>query len=294
MKNNQLLSSNIFLWIVLICTIKQAYTQNTPNLLANTIEHTIQSSRNGKAYNLYVSLPKNYATTDSLYYPVLYVLDGKYSFNTFHSSRAIMNLGKELQDIIIVAIDNKCENDAEWLISRHYDLTPSNQPEVDAQIEKVMQLPEGKLKSGGAALFLNSLEKDFIPFIKKNYRTSKDQGISGHSLGGLFAAYSLIKKPSLFNSYGINSPSFWWNNNEMLLILNATLSNLTDLKAQVFFSIGALEGDMMLTPYETFLDSLRDKNLESLQISSQIFENETHLSVVPVSSTRTMKILYGI
>tara|TARA_R110002020_G_scaffold173061_2_gene363717 strand:+ start:520 stop:1137 length:618 start_codon:yes stop_codon:yes gene_type:complete len=204
-----------------------------------------------------------------------------------------MNMGSELKDIIIVAIDNTCKDQTEWLIKRHYDLTPSSDPQLDAQLEPIFQVPVGQLKSGGAALFLGTLEKDIIPFINGNFRTTKDQGISGHSLGALFVTYSLLRKPSLFNRYGINSPSFWWNDNEMLLLLKYGKSDYSDLKGEVFFSIGALEGDMMVAPYRTFLKALEEKKPPSLKVTSQIFENETHLSVVPAGSSRTLRTLYG-
>lgn len=294
MKKIRFLLPKIILGITLLCSLGLAYPQMEPTLVANPITHSIRSNSNGKTYQVNVSLPNNYATADSLTYPVLYVLDGKYSFGTFHSIRSIMNLGSEIKDIIIVAVENECGTRAEWLVHRHYDLTPSSNPELDAQIGPVLGIPEGQLRSGGAALFLRTLEDDIIPFIKANYRTSKDQGISGHSLGGLFATYTLLTKPSLFNRYGINSPSFWWNNNEMLGIFNTGENNYLDVKAEIFFSVGELEGDMMVAPYKTFLETLEDKKLIGLQISSQIFEGETHLSVVPASSSRTLRTLYGL
>ena len=157
-----------------------------------------------------------------------------------------------------------------------------------------MNIPDGKLKSGGAALFLSTLENDLIPFVDKQYKTTGDRGLSGHSLGGLFAGYCLVKKPSLFKRYGINSPSFWWNNNEMLSLENEFAKQGKSISAHVFFSAGALEGNVMITPITAFADSLKNLNYTGLIMTSQIFEGETHLSVVPACSSRTLKVLYGL
>lgn len=156
-----------------------------------------------------------------------------------------------------------------------------------------MNIPQEKLKSGGAELFLNTLQKDLMLFINKNYKTTNNVGLSGHSLGGLFAGYCLIKKPELFKSYGINSPSFWWNNNEIVAIENTFAKQNTTISANVFFSAGALEGEMMIAPMTAFMNALKSHNYQGLRITSQIFEGESHLTVVPACSSRTLKVLFG-
>ncbi|MBC7885410.1 MAG: alpha/beta hydrolase [Saprospiraceae bacterium] len=261
--------------------------------MTTTKEHIIKSSFNSKLYQLYVSLPKDYSIGDTIHYPVLYVLDGKYSFTSFHSIREVLDLGKEIKDVIIVAIDDDSQADAEWFAGRYNDFTPSSIPQSDTLWSKIMNIPDGKLKSGGAELFLSTLQNDIITFIDKHYKTSADRGISGHSLGGLFAGYCLVKKPVLFKRYGINSPSFWWNNNEMLSIESSFSTQSKSISANVFFSAGALEGGIMIDPMTTFTNTLKNREYKGLTMISQIFDGETHLSVVPACHSRTLKVLYG-
>lgn len=256
-------------------------------------EHIITSSFNHKAYQLNVSLPKSYSRLDTLHYPVLYVLDGKFSYQSFNSIRDVLDLAKEIKDVIIVSIEAEGNTDADWFASRYSDFTPSYIPQADAQWEKMMNIPPGKMKSGGAELFLNTLQNDLMAFIDKNYKTSTNQGLSGHSLGGLFTAYCLIKKPDLFKKYGINSPSLWWNNNEMVSIEKNCAEQNRNLSANVFFSAGALEGDLMISPLTAFMNALNSHHYQDLQITSHIFEDETHVSVVPACSSRTLKVLFG-
>jgi hypothetical protein len=290
---NSDISSLIFCVIVFLSTATLFGQDKSNNLMATTKEHIIKSSFNNKFYQLYISLPKNYSTNDTIHYPVLYVLDGKFSFTSFHSIREVLDLGKEIKDVIIVAIDARSQTDADWFADRYNDFTPSSIPQSDTQWSKMMNIPAGKLKSGGSELFLSTLQNDIIPFIDKHYKSTADLGLSGHSLGGLFAGYCLMKKPDLFKRYGINSPSFWWNNNEILSLENSFAKQGKSISANVFFSAGALEGGMMIAPMTAFTNSLKTHDYKGLTMISQIFEGETHLSVVPACSSRTLKVLYG-
>ncbi|HTD99818.1 MAG TPA: alpha/beta hydrolase-fold protein [Mucilaginibacter sp.] len=209
------------------------------------------------------------------------------------SIREVLDLGKEIKDIIIVSIDDSCTTNVDWLASRYNDFTPSSMLQVDTLSSKIMKIPEGKLKSGGAELFLRTLQNDMIPFIEKHYKTTNDRGLSGHSLGGLFAGYCLLKKPELFKRYGINSPSFWWNNSEMVRNENDYARHHPELTAKVFFSVGASEDVNMLTSFNAFTNAIKSHNYKDLSMTVKIFDGETHLSVVAACSSRTLKVLYG-
>jgi predicted alpha/beta superfamily hydrolase len=290
---NLIITNIVFLAILSLYAEKSLGQSSSPAEIQTSKRHNVKSGFNDKTYQLIVSLPKKYAEQDTVHYPVLYVLDGKFSFTSMSSIREVLDLGKEIKDIIIVAIDDSCITDTDWFASRYNDFTPSSMPQADTVWSKIMNIPEGKLKSGGADRFLNTLEKEMIPYIECHYKTTADRGISGHSLGGLFAGYCLLKKPDLFRRYGINSPSFWWNNSEMLRNENFYASQHTVLTANVFFSVGGSEDPMMLAPFNAFTNSLKSHNYKGLSMTVKTFDGETHLSVVPAGGSRTLKVLYG-
>jgi len=294
MKQINFIVTNIVLLVVLSLSSEQSKGQSLqPAESQFTKGHSIKSGFNGKTYQLWVSLPKKYSAQDSLRYPVLYVLDGKFSFTSMSSIRDVLDLGKEVKDIIIVSIDFSGNTDEDWFVSRYNDFTPSSYLQADTLWSKILKIPEGKLKSGGAELFLNTLEKELIPYINDRYKTSADRGLSGHSLGGLFAGYCLLKKPGLFKRYGINSPSLWWNNSELVQNENYYASEHSDLSANVFFSVGGSEDAMMLAPFNAFTNSIKNRNYKGLSMTVKIFDEETHSSVVPAGGSRTLKVLYG-
>jgi predicted alpha/beta superfamily hydrolase len=175
-----------------------------------------------------------------------------------------LDLAKELKDMIIVAIDDSTNTANNFIVSRNLDFTPSAHPQTDTLFSKIFGLPDGTLKSGGADNFLNTIEKQIIPFIDKTYKTTEDRGITGHSLGGLLTVYCLIKKPMLFNRYGINSPALWWNNFELIRLEEAYKEVNKSIKAKVFFSIGGDEDVMMLNPFHNLTAAIKNHNYSNL------------------------------
>ncbi len=127
----------------------------------------------------------------------------------------------------------------------------------------------------------------------KQYKTNDDRGISGHSLGGLFAGYCLLKANDIFQRFGINSPSFWWNNKEIFNVEKSFSQKNTALSAKVFMSVGSQEGNSMTPVMAAFADSLRSRNYTGLKLTSHMFEDENHMSVVPAMISRTLRVLYG-
>ncbi|MGI8601264.1 MAG: alpha/beta hydrolase [Chitinophagaceae bacterium] len=292
-----LISLKFFTTILLLSTANIAIAQATAVPTINQKrEHVLTSTVNGTTYSLFVSLPMRYAANDTTFYPVLYVLDGGLSFPIVHAARTSLDLFGDLEDVIIVALEyNWQESFKPWMTGRWKDFTPSKNEKADANPAyiKTYDLPAGSLTSGGAPGYVNALRKDIIPFIDKQYRTNNDRGISGHSLGGLFAAYCIFTAPDLFHRYGINSPSLWWNDLQMFKTEKSFSEQHQSLPVRVFLSVGELEGKSMTPVMTAFADSLKSRNYKDLHLTTHIFESETHMSVVPAMISRMLVVLYG-
>ena len=295
MKRNNVLALAILAVIMVAAAVSSiAQTNNITTAAMLTMKgHMVKSTMNNKTYQLYVSLPKKYSPADTAHYPVLYVLDGQYSFPSFFSIRENLDMAREIDNVIIVAIADSSQSESGWIISRYTDYTPSHVPQMDSLWPKIMNVPAGSLKSGGALSFLGTIQKDIIPFIEAHYKTNGSRGISGHSLGGLFVSYCLLTAPGLFNSYGINSPALWWNDKEILSLENTFAKEHSGLAANVFISVGSLEGEPMVNPITAFANALISHNYKGLTVKSQIFDNETHVSVSAASNSRTLRVLYA-
>ncbi len=259
-------------------------------------DHTISSQLMDRDYQLYISFPSGYSTRDTINYPVLYVLDGAYNFHLFTAVRGALDFESEIEDIIIVGIGSGLDLPS-WLINRNFDYTTSSDSVADRTMENLFGFPEGSAKSGGAAKFLECIKKEIIPFVDKHYKTTSDRGITGHSYGGLFTAYCFINSSGFFTRFGINSPSLWRSNEEVLnqAILQFTGNSTWNISpTRVFVSVGGSEGPDMVPPMVKFCSYLESTNYKNVDLNWKIFEGESHLSVVPASISKTITTLYGI
>ena len=250
-------------------------------------DHTIFSKIRGRDYQLYLSFPKNYSTKDSISYPVLYILDGMYTFPVIKGIRPFFE--RDTEDFIVVGVN------ASNFKYRNDDYTTSVATFDDEKNEK-RNATKSAFKTGGAAKFLESLKTEIIPFIDKNYKTNADRGIRGGSLGGLFVAYCLVNSDGYFTRFSISSPSFWWDNEKLL---NQAVKQFTENKTwdlpptKVYISVGGQEGKTMVPTMMKFSKYLENSNYENINLKWQIFDGESHISVQPANLRKTIYMLYG-
>jgi predicted alpha/beta superfamily hydrolase len=259
-------------------------------------DHTITSKIMDKEYQLYISFPKSYNTKDTISYPVLYALDGHYSYPLFKGAQNLMSgASGTLEEVIIVGIREGLDRNS-WLINRSYYFTPSRDTLWERDREIRYDLPKGSLKTGGAPEFLESIKTEIVPFIDKNYKTNNDRGITGWAFGGLFTAYCFINSDGYFTRFGLNTTTLWWNNNE---ILNQAVLRFKENKTwdvpptKVFMSVGTIDEPSMIPAMLTFCKQLENSAYKNIDIEQHIFEKETHVTTLPASISRTLSVLYG-
>ncbi|RYP58306.1 hypothetical protein DL770_010459 [Monosporascus sp. CRB-9-2] len=70
----------------------------------------------------------------------------------------------------------------------------------------------------GADDFINFIEGTLRPFIRSEFpkvQFSRD-AVYGHSFGGLFVVYALLRRPDLFDTFLSASPALYWNDGYIL------------------------------------------------------------------------------
>ncbi|TXD50365.1 MULTISPECIES: alpha/beta hydrolase [unclassified Polaribacter] len=288
MKSTLLLKLNILLLFICSSICAQKFEPKEKLLEA---DHVIESKITNRTYELYISCPDSYSIKDTLNYPVLYVLDGLYYFPTINQARETIGWGGKLKDLIIVGLSSGINN-TDWFINRTLDYTTSVSTSDAKRYEKGNGLGEGTIKSGGAAKFLKVLKAEIIPFVDKHYKTNADRGIAGHSFGGLFASYCLMNLPTLFSKYSINSPSFWWDNEKLLLETKSKLAEYENFEIDIFISVGGAESASIMPQTVQFYYDLKEFKNKGINLEWKIFEDETHFSVVPAALSRTLSVLY--
>jgi predicted alpha/beta superfamily hydrolase len=259
--------------------------------VAGTQVRELHSTLYDRDYLLSVSLPQDYDAAGDKTYPTLYILDGNMYFETAVQSYQVQTLGTDVPPMIIVGIEYPTDSIDAWLVRRAIELTPSNNTEFDTQYTEQYKTPT---KSGAADTFLKVLAKEIIPFVNRNYKTSDKKALFGHSLGGLFATYSLLQPQPLFDEYLISSPSLWWDDEMIFKHEESYLRDNQDLSARVLLSVGSLEGPLMVPPMQKMGDILKSRNFKSLDITTHVFDNETHLSVQPGTLSRGLRAIFDV
>lgn len=213
-----------------------------------------------------VGLPRDY--TENKTYPVLYMLDGG---NYYQMAQGIIdflhNQANEIPQVILVAIPN---------IERNTDLTPIY--ETDNPNVRIVEY------SGGADNFLKFIKHELRPFITDRYSTSGNNILFGHSLSGLFAAYSFLEEPQLFDHYIISDPSLWYGESMLIKKLSANKLSYFALNKTVYMTginRSNDEEDIMSEPQAAFMKLL--KSLPNMTTQKKLIEGESH-STVPLKS----------
>jgi len=221
-----------------------------------TKEFTLQSSANGATYNIQVGLPYNY-NPGTEKYETIYVLDGKEIFGFVANRCREISDNYGVKNVLVVSIG--------YGKDRSIDYTPT----------KISSI------TGGAPQFLNFIKTQLIPKMEQDYHadTSRESRvILGHSYGGLFGGYAFCVNNKVFGNYLILSPSFWFDNQVALQMERDNRATNRNRKQLVFMGIGENEEtDRMLTPFETFYQSLRI-NYTNIKLEKNNEKNQNHMS----------------
>jgi predicted alpha/beta superfamily hydrolase len=234
--------------------------------------YSIHSTALNETRTYLVHKPIGYDFTDERY-PVIVLLDGEANIQHVSATADFLgNNGRALK-MLVVGIEN---------IDRQRDFTP---PIEHAGPE---DRPEGKV--GGAAPFLSFIADELLPRVDRTYRTRPARILIGHSYGGLFASYALLKRPDLFKAYIVISPSLWWDNEALAAEAANFGANHKDVQAAVYVTMGS-EGGSMLGGTEKFVGALTSAS-KGIEATFTRWPEESHGSVVMRSVYEGLKWLH--
>ena len=180
--------------ISLIAMLAVAATQDGGQSVEIARSYRILSRALNETRVIEVTLPASYGTDSTRRYPVLVVLDGDLQQPITATAARFYAETSQIPELIVVGVRNT---------DRGRDFTPALRPDFPSP-------PEISV-AGGADNFLDFVGDELLPYIDHHYRTAPLRVLIGHSLGGLFAIYTLGHRPSLFTGYIVMEPSVWWN-----------------------------------------------------------------------------------
>ena len=221
---------------------KTSKIENSKPFVLGQIE-TIPSKILGEKRILNIYLPDDYNPSDSIKYPVIYLLDGSSDEDFIHIVGLVQYCSFEwvnqVPKSIVVGIAT---------VERRRDFTFPTTIENDKK-----KYPS----TGNSAKFISFIEKELQPFVEKKFKTTASKTIIGQSLGGLLETEILFKKPTLFNKYIIISPSLWWDNGSLLKQNTSIVDKTFTQETEIYIGVGK-EGE---TPTEIPRIMEQDANL---------------------------------
>lgn len=246
---------------------------------------------------LYIKIPTTYKNDTQKIYPCYYCTDGNRSFPMIADMANSFEVPVIVEpEIFVVGIGYKIRNLGDWGAWRTRDLTPTNVPSSDTYWAGVFSKFAGRqfeVKTGGAAKFLECIEKEVFPFMESNYRVSATgRGLGGYSYGGLFSLYVLFKQPELFSIYFAGSPSIRYDKGILYTYETEYAATHNDLNATLFMTAGGAEDSVMIANVNKMAARLEARNYPGLKVETHVFPEETHMSCVPAAWMRAFRVLY--
>ena len=263
-----------------------------PSPVLSSETHTLVSAA-GREYRITVALPLAYDSAPGdawpfdaapALWPTVYVLDGNWYFGLVTDIIRPMSWCGGTRDAIVVGIGYGDDNDPREAFRnaftrRNLDLTPTRDKTEEQSMAQRFDRP---VPTGGAESFHRFICAELTAFIESRYRADASQrALVGHSYGGLFAAYSLLRAPEQFRTYVIGSPTLAYGERYVFRQETEYARENDCLPARVFLYAGDEEtaDDTTLTDTLRFAAVLRSRGYHRLELRSEYFPAHDHCAV---------------
>ena len=238
-----------------ILAMNIAFAQDTSIINDSIFSNVLNEQREIKIY-----LPREFNQDSSSKYDVIYILDGETHLHDFLYIYQFAKSENFVPPLILIAIQNTYTSEGNM---RDRDFLP----------EKTID----NVKGGGANNFITFLKNELIPYINKKLPSSGENSLFGHSFGGVFSMYVLLKEPDLFSNYYCSDPAFPWNNRRIISMAEETFKSSSELNKTLYI-IGVEETyrNVGIARMDTILKAFAPKGLHW---KTSVYPNETHMSV---------------
>lgn len=259
----------------------------------------MKSQYNREDYRIFIRVPDDYAEGTKTY-PILVVLDPNFLFSALYGVNSVAQnyiiCGIGHQGVDFCSSSQKERSDIAEIV-RSRDFLPFGlDPNIFIE-GAPKDLVGGILQcTGKAADFILLIKNQIIPFLESSFRTSHNHTILGHSFGGVFVCFALLKYPEIFSNYIAISPildSRYYVQKEMF----GNKYKFSDgRKSNVYITIGSLEDDDRTANYLQKLEKECRKitNHEQIIGKFELVEGEDHVSVALSGCLRGFRFINNV
>lgn len=221
-----------------------------------------------------IRLPEEYKPGSADTYDVVYMVDGEWNFDNFSFIYKFSRDEKFLPPLIFVALPNTYTSEGNM---RDRDLLP--EPMADNK------------KAGGANKFIDFIKNEAMPYVNSKCPVSGENSLFGHSYGGVFSLYVMLKEPNLFANYYCSDPAFHWNKLRLVKMAEETFAKTPVLNKNLW--INGIENTYMFMGIANMDTVLKTKAPKGLRWKISNYPNETHNSVRYKGIYDGMKFVYS-
>jgi predicted alpha/beta superfamily hydrolase len=228
------------------------WAQSSPEA-RQPVQLTLQSSILSEERRILVRLPRRYELDTMARYPVLYKFDGDNQLQSYDQSIDILNSIDAVPDLIVVAIPNGRG-------MRNRDLTPAS---LHQDGNEAGTMGSGEMGRGDR--FLDFIERELIPHIDANYRTTRERILAGHSRGALLVLQSLISKPMLFQARFMFSAPLMRDEQRLIVDARKFFTENPGLNSFLYCNWGEAENEGMGRSYHAMKELLASRAPKGLR-----------------------------
>lgn len=144
--------------------------------------------------------------------------------------------------------------------------------------------------------FYHFLEEELVPRINACYKTDPlSNVISGHSFGGYFAIYSLLKllenNSGPFRKIIAVSPTLWYNDFYLYQVFDKIKTNSQE-NIMFYTAVGGLENHQWsISPLGVFSDSLERYGGEGFKTKNVVFSELDHMDVAMAAFLKGLEFM---
>ena len=264
-------------------------TATMGTIIKDSFTHRVQSAHvDGMEYLINVHLPLTYGMNQDSY-PVVYYTDAFFTTEIVTGTKKILEVSGKIANTIFVGISHEGDF-TQFVSNRSRDLIPTQIPQ-----DELMVYPGATPTSGGAGHFLAFIEHELFPLVEKEYRVDTgNRGLIGSSYGGLFAAWTMVNRPELFQKFSLTSPALYWDDYLFFKQEEELWQKSQTLNAKVYISAGEKELEPFLQSVIRFRERFTAHNYNGFEFTYHIMRERDHETSFIEALPNGLLYLYGI
>ena len=235
------------------------------------VKTRLYSASVNDSFSIFQSIPSDYNKDSAKKYPLIILLDANIYFEPMLSQAKLLTGIGNIEECIVTGIGYKDLPSMDSVRSRDYTF-PKAIPEYEMAL------------SGGADRFKYFIDKEFLPKIENDYKIDTQKIIlCGHSLGGYFVLYYLLKsageKKFSITNFVSASPSLHYNHRFIFQMEDSISLMEKLLPAKLYISMGSRDmGDKESKGIlNAFAQQLNNHHYTGMQVQSDEYSNFGHL-----------------